>query len=222
MYPSGFDYLTEDFGTSFAIAYYVGYYLVMLGLGIAAYILQSISLYAIAKRRGIKKPWLSWLPIGNMWMLGCISDQYRYVAKGQVKNKRKSLMILTLAVEVLVIAVIVVGFGVIVQAITMGDSMTEAQALGMLGQTGGMLFFAFAMLGVAIPACILQYMALYDLYRSCHPNFSVMYLMLSIFVSMAMPVCLFICRMKDQGMPPRRERIVEQPQQEPWEKTSEE
>lgn len=222
MYPSGFDYLTEDFGTSFAIAYYVGYYLVILGLGIAAYVLQSVSLYALAKRRGIRKPWLSWLPIGNMWILGCISDQYRYVAKGQVKNKRKSLTILMLVVEVLAIAVLVVASGVIVQAITMGDSMTEAQALGMLGQTGGMLFFAFAMLGAAIPAAIIQYMALYDLYRSCQPNFSILYLMLSLFVNMAMPVCMFICRKKDQGMPPRRERSVEQPSQETWEKTSEE
>lgn len=82
--------------------------------GIVAYVLTALGMYSIAKRRGIKNPWLAWIPVADMWVLGCISDQYRHVAKGQVCNKRKSLLILTIVGFVLmlfslgVIAVIIV------------------------------------------------------------------------------------------------------------------
>ena len=45
------------------------------GIGIGAYVLWSLGVYTIAKRRGIRKPWLSWIPVGNLWILGSISDQ---------------------------------------------------------------------------------------------------------------------------------------------------
>ena len=46
-------------------------------LGIAAYVLTSWALYTIADRRGIKNPWLSWIPVVNCWIIGSLSDQYR-------------------------------------------------------------------------------------------------------------------------------------------------
>lgn len=81
------------------------------GLALASYALLAWGLYTIAQRRGINKPWLAWIPVANLWILGCVSDQYRQVALGQVKVKRKailSLSILTiaLAVALAVIAVI--------------------------------------------------------------------------------------------------------------------
>ena len=47
------------------------------GLAIVSYVLLAWGLFTIAKRRGINKPWLAWIPVVNVWMLGCISDQYR-------------------------------------------------------------------------------------------------------------------------------------------------
>ena len=44
---------------------------------IAAYVLTSLALYAIAERRGLKNAWMAWLPVLNLWILGSISDQYR-------------------------------------------------------------------------------------------------------------------------------------------------
>ena len=64
--------------------------------GIGMYVLTSLGLYTIAKRRAINKAWLAWIPVVNCWLIGCISDQYRYVVKGQVKSKRKSLLALTI------------------------------------------------------------------------------------------------------------------------------
>ena len=58
--------------------------------GIAAYILTALAIYRISCRRGLNNPWLAWIPVVNCWILGSISDQYRYVAKGETKNKRKN------------------------------------------------------------------------------------------------------------------------------------
>ena len=67
------------------------------GLSILAYILQALALYTIAKRRGIRKPWLAWIPFGNSWILGSLSDQYHYVTKRTIKNRRKLLLGLEIA-----------------------------------------------------------------------------------------------------------------------------
>ena len=63
-------------------------------VGIASYVLTSLALYTLASRRGIRKAWLSWVPVLNVWIVGSLSDQYRYVVKGQVKSKRKILLTL--------------------------------------------------------------------------------------------------------------------------------
>ena len=66
-----------------------------LAIGIAAYVLQSLGLYTIANRRGISNPWLAWLPVGNMWILGSIADQYQYAANHKVRNRRNALLTMT-------------------------------------------------------------------------------------------------------------------------------
>ena len=100
MYLSEFSYGFEyDAGSSvagFAILFYLLYFLVMIGIAVAVYVIKALSLSTIASRRGIRHPWLAWLPIGEAWILGCISDQYRYVALGQVKNKRKIMLVLSI------------------------------------------------------------------------------------------------------------------------------
>jgi hypothetical protein len=32
-------------------------------------------MYTIAKRRQINHPWMAWVPVVDMYLLGCISDQ---------------------------------------------------------------------------------------------------------------------------------------------------
>ena len=51
-------------------------------MGIAAYVLTALALYTIAKRRGLNHPWLAWIPVASAWILGSLSDQYRYVVRG--------------------------------------------------------------------------------------------------------------------------------------------
>ena len=211
-------------GVLFAI--YAIVILIVLAVGAVSYVLQSLSLYTIANRRGIKKPWLAWVPVINCWTIGCISDQYRYVTKGQVKNKRKSLLILKIIVEVLSLCLVacncILLFGAQRITLTVAATMAIVETV-----------VSFVVLGVGLAAMVVSYMAMYDLYCSCEPGNAVLYLVLSIFIRWLMPVFLMIVRKKDEGMPPRKADVAQipaQPQadvpcenpaaeQEPWSQT---
>ena len=79
----------SDFDSSFAgpmIAGMIVVWLIAIGIGIAIYVLGSLGLYTIAKRRYINNPWLAWIPIGNYWIAGCLADQQRL---GMEENDKK-------------------------------------------------------------------------------------------------------------------------------------
>ena len=191
----------------FIVAFVLVFYLLMLGLSIATYILQSVGLYSIAKRRGIHHPWLAWIPFGSAWIVGSISDQYQYVAKGRVKNRRKILLGLLIAIyaTLFLFFVIAIAFG---YTTFTGDMTT----LGFLGALFLLVYIAAFIM--AIVACVFNYIALYDVYASCEPHNAATYLILSIFISITMPFFIFALRKKDGGMPPRKAPEPELPELE--------
>lgn len=214
MYPDDFghyyDYANAMEGVMGTV---LGIYLFVLFLtlvaGVAFYVLQAISFYTIAKRRGIRNPWLAWIPVGNNWILGSISDQYQYVKNGKVKNRRKILLGLSIAS---LISSVLYCMGAFAFGFLAGYGETVAT-----GQIGLfvmlMLLYALVELALAITLYVFTYMSLYDLYVSCDPSNGVLYLLLSIFISVTTPFLLFACRNKDDGMPPRRDAVIQpQPQ----------
>ncbi len=73
-----------------------------------AHVLMGWGLHALAKRRIIRYAWLAWLPIGNLWILGSLADQYCTVVKNQEKsNRRIRIFWISLVALVLLIALIV-------------------------------------------------------------------------------------------------------------------
>lgn len=173
-------------------------------ISIASYVLSSLGCYTIAKRRGIHNPWLAWIPIANLWILGSISDQYQYVAKGKVKNRRKVLIGLPIAITVAVILIII---GMVVFAVSAGVGVMsggDSAALS-IGLAVVLVLAYLAVLVLGIILAVFQYIACYDLYASCSPDNAVIFLVLSIFINITMPIFIFAVRNKDGGMPPRRE-----------------
>lgn len=199
----------EAFGVTFLVIW-LFYFLIVGLVSLVPYVLTAWGTYSIAKRRGIRNPWLAWIPVGNVWILGCISDQYRYVAKGQVKNKRKALLVLNILLYITLIVMLVLCFVLMFQMISSGFGHvqppmgTDAFEESVIGSMVGLLVVYLVMLGVSVAFTILQYMALYDLYASCDPSNKVLYLVLNIFVSITLPIFIFICRNQDLGMPPKK------------------
>ena len=179
-------------------------------LSLAAYVFTALAIYTIAQRRGIKKAWLAWVPVVNVWILGSISDQYRYVVKEQVKSKRKVLLGLNLANAVFVVAVSV---SLIVTGISIFNAVLHHAAEEQLGWIamrgiGITLLLCLPMLVLSLIAFVFRAIALYDLYTSCDPQNNALYLILSLnpgISQVTQPLFLFLCREKDEGMPPRRE-----------------
>ena len=200
------------------------------GLGVIVYVLQALALYTIAKRRGIKKPWMAWIPLVNVWILGSISDQYQYVVKRQVKNKRKVLLGLNIAMAALIVLLIVAIVWLIVALIMTGVSMElfsdgnmpgsnlDAVALDALADEIGVLLLicllALPLLVLSIMQTVYFYIAMYDVFCSCEPKNSTLYLVLSIVgnvvVEGAYCIFLMLCKDKDLGMPPRKPEIVDE------------
>lgn len=203
-YPYGFSYemelMPEMVGSSVFGVFMIIYILVMLlslGLSTVVYVLHSLSLYTIANRRGIRHGWLAWIPVGNLWLLGSISDQYRYVTKGEVKNRRKLLLGLSIALIAVYVGWIVSMIMSIILSEGIGNGVAAAVAFSVLG--------ALALSVLAIVLAVYEYITYYDLFKSSEPNNAVLYLVLSILFSITLPFFVFACRKKDLGMPPRKQ-----------------
>ncbi len=245
MYYEGYSYYGELDLMEFFLAYFAILGVIWL-ISIASYVLQSLSLYTIAKRRCIKKPWLAWLPVGYSWILGSIADQYRYVTKGQVTARRKALLVLEILSVVLTVAFFALLFDMIGDILAFGAYALYPDAL--IGDLLGTFFGAWLCImvanGLKIAILVISYVAEYDLYRSCEPKNAVLYLVLGIVIFITRPIFMIISSRKDNGMPPRKPQsaaapqyaqpapvaaqpapvAVPQPQpvQEPWEKPEEE
>ena len=76
------------------LALYEGIFWFSAAIGFVSSIFAAIGFYSIAKRRGILRPWLAWLPVGQNWIVGSISDHYQLEINYRTKNKRKVLLCL--------------------------------------------------------------------------------------------------------------------------------
>lgn len=184
-------------------------------ISLLSYVLTALAIYTIAKRRGLNKPWLAWIPVVDVWLLGSLSDQYQYVVRGRNRSKRKSLLVLGILSFVLGIAVIILAISLLTQLVLADmQGVSEEYLLDLImGPLLSMLGLCLPMAGIGIAYTILYYMALYDVYKSLDPSNCVLYLVLSILISVTLPFFLFFNRNKDGGMPPRKQEPAAIPPQ---------
>ena len=216
MYSNPFSEMGESLGALFGLTWSTLPTLISL----AVYVFTALGLYTLAQRRGLRNPWLAWIPVANVWILGSLSDQYRYVVRGQVRSKRKVLLTLNIISAVMGLVMTVVIVAAVVRwvfSFQTGASETEI-VNALMGSIMGVLALCVPWAGVAIASAVLSYMALYDIYTSCDPANNTVYLVLSILFGFTQAIFLFLCRNRDDGMPPRRDTQPQyrQPAQEPW------
>ena len=193
---------------------------------VAVYIATSYALYTIANRRGIKNPWLAWIPVGNLWILGSISDQYQLHAAFRTKNKRKLLIISQILLIVLCVIMLVMAIVMVLAVFKASANSQNEYFIDVWAPVRDSLLELvlvwLAMMAVAIWTTVVQYMALYDVYKSCDPGSAVLYLVLSILINICQPIFLFLCRNKDEGMSKPQQEIPPvsweppAPVAEPW------
>lgn len=171
-------------------------------VSLAVYIFTALALYNIASRRGIAHPWLAWIPFTQFWTLAAISDHYQLKAKQRAKNKRMAMLIITIILFILAVALGVLAVVMIVAMAGSGMEFESMEAMGpMIGILLGVIAVSLLVVGLSIALAVLQYMALYDVYRSCDPGNAVVFLVLSLFFNIAQPILLMLAQNKDYGMP---------------------
>lgn len=196
-------------------------------ISLVRYVINGLAQYRIASRRGLKYPWLAWVPIGKFYVLGQISDQYRTTVLGKKSNRRKQLLALALIPKVgsvvgnalygIVEAVVVFGTTVLTLMLTYLSLDTDVVALLMIGLiimavltllvTVSAILWNLAMYGIRIYRIVLKYMSLYDLYASCTPKSKDLFMAVGIIGDCvtnlpASAIVQLFCMNKDDGMVP--------------------
>ena len=174
---------------------FVGIYLTILGVVLVCclvgWIIRSMSLHSIAKRRGIRHAWLAWIPVGSCWILGSVADQYQHLVQGKVTSRRKILMLLTVATGVVAVAYIAAAAVIGIQIEVEGR--TDINPLVMI-------IPYLLLMGTVVSRLVFYHMSNYDLYRSCRPNGATAFLVLGIIFGVCEPFFYLACRKKDLGM----------------------
>lgn len=180
--------------------------LVVIAATLTLMVLKRVGLYSIAKRRGLKHTWLAWLPVTDRYVLGWISDQYQSVTAGKKTRRRKVLLAFGCAVPVIVavlgVSLVILFILGVLSLFTFGliwwaDQEFSDVAMVLLVVVGiGM----FAVWIVSVCDSIWQYVSLYDLYRSCKPQDSTAYTVLSVLLPVTASIFVFLCRKQDDGI----------------------
>ena len=202
-------YFFEDLIVAITMGLFAG--IPSMLLSCAGYVLTAAAVYVIARRRGLRKPWLAWVPVFNLWLLGSLSDQYQYVVRRRNTHRRVVLLVLNLLKPVLAAGTLWFGM-IILQQISYGVDLSSIWDLWL-----GLFGFGVPLMVVSVAAMVIRYIALYDVFKSLDPDNAVLFVVLSIFVGITEPFLLFFNRDKEKGMPPRKPEPVSEPQPESWE-----
>ena len=173
------------------ILLYLFVYTIYAFVGLVSHIFTAISLQTIANRRNIPNAWLAWIPIINVCVIGKIADEFDSRI-GIHKNYGKRLLSMYINSYALIfLSLIIFAFSTLVYSA--GGS--EFLSFLTLGCFVFILCVVVAYIGL-ITASIISYICLFKLYHSTIGEMAGLFLILSIFIQLTLPILLFICRNK--------------------------
>ena len=163
------------------------------------YIFEAIGLYSVAKRRGLKHPFMAWIPYTNTYLFGKTAEQYETAVKGKSKNYKAillSLSIILTAVSVLFSVVIYALSNSIVYLALAQDCAYNSDATVLIIS---LILLYIAMLVVSVIYSVFYFIALHKIYRSFSTKSSTLLLIFSIIFPVIVPFVIFASRKKDDG-----------------------
>lgn len=169
---------------------------IMLALAVVMYVFQSLSLYKIAKRRGLRLYGFAWVPVLNMYTIGSIADDYDMKVNGIVRGRRKLMLGLSIGTFVASWVLNAMSNAFTRQYIWRGVGNGNIIAATCL-----LLVVSMVVIAISITCSVFTYISLYKVYKSCSPASCVVFTVLGIIFSVTQPFFLFADRNKDFGMP---------------------
>ena len=196
-----FDFLTElglpEEAVSFFFTFFIGAIAVSAVIGIAIYLLESISVYKMAKSAEIKNPWLAFIPVANDWVFGTLAEKYK--KKNGTKSARFGIILPVLEGIVLIETIALTIFTVIsvkeitgyaLDAVNTSAEMAPEQFMSLIP----VIILYFALMAVAIAYAVVFFIALWRVYYSFDKSNATLYIVLSIIFTISVPIILFIIR----------------------------
>lgn len=196
-----FDYLTElglpEEVVSFFFTFFIGAIAVSAVIGIAIYLLESISVYKMAKSAEIKNPWLVFIPVANDWVFGTLAEKYK--KKNGTKSARFGIILPVLEGIVFIESIALTIFTVIsvkeitgyaLDAVNTSAEMAPEQFMSLIP----VIILYFALMAVAIAYAVVFFIALWRVYSSFDKSNATLYIVLSVIFTISVPIILFIIR----------------------------
>ena len=176
------------------IIVYLLIWLFLMALSTVAYVLTAYSFYKMAKACNLKHPWMSFIPVTSNYLTGQIADVHCSRNEGKKTSYGKILLWLGIALGALCVllcaAVIVIA---IVAALNPNASAVAPVMIGVIA-----LIVAYvAMMALSVVLTIFYYIALYKVFKLYDPSNAALFLVLCIFVSIAMTIILILLARKD-------------------------
>ena len=159
----------------------LGYFILLLGVIIvlivstAIYLLFALGLYKMAKNLGLRSPWMAFVPVLSGYLLGLVAEQ-----DSMGKKVLKYSWIL-----------------LIFQAVTSFFSIAYYFILiasRIFGSIGLLVIFLLVYVTLNITTNVFYYIALYRVYKLFDPDNAPIFIILSIFFSISIPILMFILR----------------------------
>ncbi len=173
-------------------------------ISVVAYILIAIGLSRMAKACNYPRPWLAWIPYGSSFLIGKLAE----ISAGRFGKKKIAY---GLWLVILQVVTTLVGFfyvGVLFSVLFSGLSefaYSASTIQGGVDQTAATLvalvLVLLLILALSIVQAILQYIALYLVFKLFDEKNAMIYLILCIFVSIAMPIVMLIVSKKSPNLP---------------------
>lgn len=154
--------------------------------GILSYVFMGIGLMEIAKGRGYDKPWLSFIPFANQYLLGKVADNIN-----GIRGKRTSYAKVLLTLNILSTSLVVIGLIGFIPTILNFDSrpsfyhyydnsFTDILTSVILP----LLLLFIAGFGTAIAAMVVMFIALRVIFTDYDPKNASMYTTLSVVLTL--------------------------------------
>lgn len=158
---------------------------ILIAICVVCYIFEAIAVFTLARRRGIPKPWIAFIPLFSMYICGSLADK-------QCENENKPGKKFGSLMFILVCAYLA--------------ALIAANFLPVL--IPGVLV-------IGIGLTVLYFVVLFMIYKSCTSDSAVLFIVLSIFFPIIIPFVLFSLRKKDVYIGGRRRARTERNETDP-------
>lgn len=174
------------------VVFFIVLYIVLFAGVIVNYILTSLSLHTIAKRRLISKPWLAWIPVASVWTVGSIADDYD--ARMNINRKWRVVLLTLTLVFYAVFMIMYIAMFVMVFSFVMEHQIVSPLPEEVVAFVIPISLFVTVISVVGMALSICTYICMFKIFESTVSHKALKYFLLSMFVPFASAICLFLSR----------------------------